>query len=247
MNKEIEIFEKSRKEPFEIGKYKGAWYPTKHGYDKKKTFIYGQGYVNIPVKTRKEIEPLIIGDNPAEAVIKFYKEYGKDVLLYAIGRENISDCCNIKAMSQLKSLINYSDGFFEYFDKVQIINDKIEAAVLEKWGVVIKDEWINLLEGRNQLGTGTCSFRKNILLHVSTSIFIYAMSPHIDWLSYESFLDNFILNFTPKGYYKTDEELLMVMEGLDNESVSNKLEYVSSKEVIDLINELADEKKRKRK
>lgn len=34
------------------------------GYDKRKTFIYGKGYVTL--KKKHFIEPFVIGDNPAD-------------------------------------------------------------------------------------------------------------------------------------------------------------------------------------
>ena len=227
----MKLFEKVRKEAFKIGIHNGKLYPLQYSYSKNKTFVHGIG--RFALNKIRTIEPLNC-ENPKETIMKYLNEYGYFVLVYALGIENDGDCVNRTALSQLNSFFCYPDKFFNFFQDLEGLNSELCKIISEKWGLTTNGKWF---ETEKTQGNSGCSYVEDILLEADTDILCGCIptAPFIDWMAYEKNLNRFIHCFTPKGLYYNSDEQLTVMEKLDNESVSDKLEYITNKEFIEKV------------
>jgi hypothetical protein len=238
-------YTKVRTEPFEIGYLGTDLHPVESGYARKgKSFVHGHGYVNLKKKAMTEplhFEPTYTKET-VDTLLNYYNKYGIYVLRYALGRESVNDCCNYYFNDEIVNFIRHGHKLFEYYAEIDSINTLFLNVLTEKWNVRFNGEWIHHIKELPQLGSSTCSFRDPIQFIPTQRVLFFTMNPHIDWIEYEKMLNSFIIHFTPKGKYDSEnnDDILRVWKWLDDESVKEKLRYISNDEIVDRAETLAE-------
>lgn len=126
-------------QPVEYFIYDGEKRPTKEGYDSKKTFIYGKGYVTIPAKAKRYLAQPLPENYTAKDVLNAFIEHGEYVTYKLIAeRYSPNDCCYSGYGSEMRNVIKFGESYDAFLQLAYDIDNACLSILKEKYGVFIK-------------------------------------------------------------------------------------------------------------
>jgi hypothetical protein len=219
----------------------------------KETFIYGEGYIKIPKKSKRFLaEPLPENYTPLD-VLNSYINHGEQVTYKLIADDyNPSNCSYNGYNHEMRNIIKFGESYGEFLNLVNNIDNQCISILKEKYGCIFSSKFLiyndNIISAYriNEI-TGKCmptDWQQFLFLSncdVSVVSFL-AMDIHYNTVSHERSIKTLISTF--------NEKFNLVPETKQNEILSNinitefseyytKLDYalenLSVKEMIEIL------------
>jgi hypothetical protein len=165
------------KEPFLAIKVKGVLHPCSYQSSAKQgkyeTFIRGEGWK----KSKKAIEVPLYAGSSKEEFEAYLNTWGQYCLFYALSGYQLddNDCCIWQAQQEFRVLMSVGYDYIQSIcERVNAINELIEAATKAQLGVTELTNWMDLENGYVQKRD---LFR--VKVHYSMMCY-FLVAPHVD-------------------------------------------------------------------